>query len=201
MPVHHPRLASHPDPALIVRRSAIAFLFALTFVAMSFGNTVAAFAIDWTGTKEMVRTDFPEATQLSVTGLSKSLDGSASTPLIIDVREPDEYAVSHLPGAINAQGEALENAVREAIAADPERPIVLYCSVGYRSSRETEKLRRMGFATVTNLEGSIFEWANDGLPLVQGGPGSEKATKLVHPYDDEWGTLIDDPERRAYQPD
>lgn len=201
MPVQSSCPANPPVRTLISRRGAIALAFALTFVAMSFGNAVPAWAIDWTGTKEMVRTDFPEATQLSVTGLSKSLEGPASKPLIIDVREPEEYAVSHLPGAINAQDDALEEAVRKAIATDPERPVVLYCSVGYRSSRETEKLRRMGFATVTNLEGSIFEWANAGLPLVQGGADSEKTTKLVHPFNDEWGTLINDPDRRAYEPD
>ena len=172
-------------------------LFSLTLVVfVALGPLGGAQALNWVETKELVRTEFPEAPQLSVTGLAQVLSGSAPAPLLIDVREPEEYAVSHLPGAVNAQGPELERLVRETGA---KRPIVLYCSVGYRSSRATEALRREGFANVTNLEGSIFEWADTGHPLVQGGPDSQTPTEVVHPFDEEWGTLLD-ADRRSYVP-
>jgi len=149
----------------------------------------------WQDTKARVRAAFPDAPQLSVAELAKTLAGQ-SPPLLIDVREPQEYAVSHLPGAVNAQGRALEQLVREA---GNDRAVVLYCSVGYRSSREVEKLRAQGFENVSNLEGSIFEWANAGNPLVFGEPASQTPARAVHPFDDEWGVLLD-AERRSYAP-
>ncbi len=178
------------------RALAVAILFSAAVVIAMIGPTGVAQATNWKETKELVRTDFPEATQLSVTGLERVLAGPTPAPLLIDVREPEEYAVSHLPSAVNAQGEELERLVRET---GTERPIVLYCSVGYRSSRETENLRRQGFSNVTNLEGSIFEWANAGNPLVQGGADSEIRTDVVHPFDEEWGLLLD-ADRRSYTP-
>ncbi|MGI9513917.1 MAG: rhodanese-like domain-containing protein [Anderseniella sp.] len=153
-------------------------------------------AMDWNQTKELVRTEFPDAPQLSISGLSKHLERQSLPPLVIDVRDAEEYAVSHLPGAVHAQGGKLERLVRETGA---QRPIVLYCSVGYRSARETEKLRRKGYSNVSNLEGSIFEWANAGKPLVRGGPQSQIPTDAVHPFDEAWGALLN-AEHRSYVP-
>lgn len=177
------------------RATILALVVALFLAAL--GGIGFAEEINWPNTKEMVRTDFPEAPQLSVAGLVSSMNKAGPKPLLIDVREPDEYAVSHLPGAVHAQGKDIAALVKQA---GPDRPVILYCSVGYRSSRETEKLRRAGFGNVVNLEGSIFEWANDGLPLVQGGPESEIATKAVHPFNEEWGALVEDADRRSYVP-
>ena len=62
-----------------------------------------------------------------------------------------------------------------------------YCSVGYRSSRLAEELRARGFENVFNLEGSLFQWANEGRPLYRG----EERVDQAHPYDEEWGQLLD----------
>lgn len=153
-------------------------------------------AMDWNETKELVRTEFPDAPQVSISGLEKNLETQSLPPLVIDVRDAEEYAVSHLPGAVHAQGSKLERLVREAGA---QRQVVLYCSVGYRSSRETEKLRRKGYSNVSNLEGSIFEWANAGKPLVRGGPQSQVPTDAVHPFDETWKVLLNI-EHRSYAP-
>ena len=52
-----------------------------------------------------------------------------------------------------------------------------------------------GFTNVRNLEGSIFEWANQGHPVERAGaPVNE-----VHPYDESWGTLLRE-DLRVYQP-
>ena len=69
-------------------------------------------------------------------------------------------------------------------ANDPERTVVVYCSVGYRSSRLAEELRARGFENVFNLEGSLFQWANEGRPLYRG----EERVDQAHPYDEEWGS-------------
>ena len=70
---------------------------------------------------------------------------------------------------------------------DPDRSIVVYCSVGYRSSILAEKLQDMGFTKVYNLEGSIFKWDNEGRPLVQG----KVTVRKVHPYNAHWGNLLE----------
>ena len=141
----------------------------------------------WKSTKELVRTKFPSAPQLSVDDLARALEEDAP-PLLIDVREAREYEVSHLPGAVHAQGDRIAELAKNA---QPGQQVVLYCSVGYRSSREAEKLLELGVKNVTNLEGSIFEWANDGHRVVRGAPGAEELVEEVHPFDDEWGTLLD----------
>lgn len=70
-------------------------------------------------------------------------------PLIIDVRHPFEYAVSHAGGAINIPLDELENDSR--IAKLPKnQPIVVYCNSGSRSHFAKGQLDRMGFADVTN---------------------------------------------------
>ena len=72
-------------------------------------------------------------------------------------------------------------------AIDPVRTVVVYCSIGYRSSRLAEKLRARGIENVFNLEGSLFQWANEGRPLYRG----EERVYQAHPYDEEWGQLLD----------
>ena len=147
---------------------------------------------DWTSVKELVRDRFPEVHQMSVDELASRLDDAAQPPLLIDVREQKEYDVSHLPGAVWAQGDQLEQVVRDA---GPDREVVLYCSVGYRSSEAAQRLRAAGFDKVSNLEGSIFEWANSGRPVERDGD----TVREVHPYDEEWGRLLEH-DLHAYTP-
>ena len=72
-------------------------------------------------------------------------------------------------------------------SANLDRPIVVYCSVGYRSSILARKLQDMGFTKVYNLEGSIFKWANEDRPLVQ----NQTTGYKVHPYNAHWGRLLE----------
>ncbi|THH35536.1 rhodanese-like domain-containing protein [Neolewinella litorea] len=107
-------------------------------------------------------------------------------PLLLDAREPVEYGVSHLPGARNL---GYDDARYELLSGvDPDRPLVVYCTVGYRSERMAEELRSRGFRRVYNLYGSIYAWALAGYPLVdQAGP-----TRRIHTYNKKWGTYFPD---------
>jgi 3-mercaptopyruvate sulfurtransferase SseA len=62
----------------------------------------------------------------------------------------------------------------------------VYCSVGYRSARIVERLRAAGHSDVRNLRGSIFQWANEGRPVVRG----DSTVHKVHPFDATWGRLL-----------
>lgn len=108
-----------------------------------------------------------------------------NTPLLLDVREAGEFAVSHLAGAHRAEENVVAQLDRLGIRADS--PIVVYCSVGYRSSLLAVKLQEAGFQNVRNLEGSLFAWANAGLPLVNAGGPAEGA----HPYSILWGRFLE----------
>ena len=111
------------------------------------------------------------------------LSGYPVAPLLIDVRKPEEYAVSRLPGAVHApDAERLLEVAR--LAGD--RPIVVYCSLGVRSSIAARTLATEGFTDVANLDGSIFGWANAGLPL----ENDLGATDKAHPFNAWWGRYL-----------
>jgi len=136
----------------------------------------------WGIVKKQVRGAFPEVQQMSVDSLAALLETEAE-PLLLDIREADEYAVSHLSGAMHIDPEAQA----EVLAGTPkDTPIVAYCSVGYRSSAFVDRLREAGFTNVYNLEGSIFEWVNAGHPVVR----DTTAVEVVHPYNKRWGLLV-----------
>ena len=143
--------------------------------------------------KQWIRREFPEVRQISVEELAKQLDAGDVNVVLLDARDQAEYAVSHLPGAIRIDPETEISAMLDEL--DRDAAIVAYCSVGYRSSRLVERLEAQGFTDVANLEGSIFEWANRGLPLEREGV----RVREVHPFDEEWGRLLRE-DLRAYEP-
>ena len=121
------------------------------------------------------------------------LQAMAETPLLIDVREPGEYAVSRLPGAEHASdNEALLALVENA----GDRPVVVYCSLGVRSSRAARFLAANGHTNVANLDGSLFRWANEGRPLENASGPTDRA----HPFNLWWGRYLRS-ELHARKPD
>jgi rhodanese-related sulfurtransferase len=124
--------------------------------------------------KDMTRDAFPAVRQLATRILAEWL-GSNQRVLLVDVRAPEEFAVSHLKGAVNLQKAA--EILRVISETKPART-VLYCSVGYRSSEVANRLRKRGPGEIYNLEGSLFEWANEGRPVYRG----EEQVQHVHPY-------------------
>ena len=93
---------------------------------------------------------------------------------IVDVREPEEFADGHIPGAVNIPLGRLEIEVdthpavvaREGEARSlRERPLVLYCLSGGRSARAAAALQRLGFANPVSLAGGILAWTGDGHPV------------------------------------
>ncbi len=92
--------------------------------------------------------------------------------------------MSHLPGARWVDPKTDPRSAVERWPKDV--PIVSYCAVGYRSGKAARELRAAGYTHVQNLEGSIFEWANEHRPLVHDG----KRVTQVHPYGAPWGYLL-----------
>ncbi len=127
--------------------------------------------------------------------------GSDEPVILLDVRSREEYAVSHLPGAIHVApgttaAEVLDRIGRPVTGAR----IVAYCAVGQRSSvlagNVERALARAGAMGVYNLRGGIFAWHNAQRPLVDaGGP-----TERIHPYSERWARYLDRRNRVAYEP-
>ena len=105
-------------------------------------------------------------------------------PLLLDVRTPAEYQVSHLHGARFVNYATLAN--EQFTELDRQQPVVVYCSVGCRSERLGEHLHALGFIHVSNLYGGLFEWVNEGFPVYNAGG----VTSNVHPYSALWSPWL-----------
>lgn len=162
-------------------------MIAMSVIALLMGGLdISQEKLEWTLVKKGIRIRFPSVTQLSTERLSlwSSLPDTTQ-PVLLDAREREEYEVSHLRGAWLASSE--KKAVAALKKVGKNHPVVVYCSVGYRSSELAVKLHARGFTNVYNLEGSIFQWANEGRPVY-----SDKGkVKNVHPFNSTWGQLLE----------
>ncbi len=137
----------------------------------------------WFLVNQFIHLKFPQVKHISSSELAHWLNEDTDRPILLDVRTAAEYQVSHLAEAQLASGRVEDWRDRSDLQ---QRPIVLYCSVGYRSARLAAKLQKMGFDRVWNLEGSIFAWANQDYPVYQ----LNERVYQVHPYNSQWGKLL-----------
>lgn len=100
--------------------------------------------------------------EISVQELN-ALKGAKADFLILDVRNPDEYATCNLGGYLIPIKE-LPSRLSEL---NPEQQIIVHCHAGGRSRRATEFLLQQGFKNVKNLRGGITAWANEIDPTMQ----------------------------------
>ncbi len=82
-----------------------------------------------------------------------------SAPLVIDVRELEEWDAGHITGAIHIPRGILEFKISE-IAPNRDTPIVLYCRSGGRATTSAHQLLTMGYANISNLEGGYLAYQN-----------------------------------------
>lgn len=150
--------------------------------------------LGWSAVDRMIEQSHPSARHLSTDSLAALLADSTKPPLVLlDTRPVEEYRVSHLQGARRLDPDATTFPVLDDVPKDTL--IVAYCSVGYRSSGVVERLQQAGFTNVYNLEGSIFQWANEDRPVYR----DHQVVRQVHPFNRTWGTLLND-ELHAYSP-
>jgi sulfur-carrier protein adenylyltransferase/sulfurtransferase len=89
---------------------------------------------------------------------------SARDPLVVDVREQDEWDEGHIPGAIHIPRGFLESRI-ERTAPDSTRPVLLYCSAGNRSAFAAKTLAELGYEDVASLAGGFTDWKRNGFPV------------------------------------
>lgn len=120
--------------------------------------------------------DFPGAMDISAAEARTLFEGGKV--VFIDAREPEEQAVSALPGAITEEMFLKNPGIAQGKTA------VAYCTIGYRSGVFSEKMGSRGI-DVVNLTGGIVAWVLDGGKVYLNG----QETSRVHVYGEEWNYL------------
>ena len=110
----------------------------------------AAFLLSGCGSAGYMRISQDEAMQMMQ---------DESGYLIVDVRRPDEYAESHIRGAINVPNETITDEMPEALP-DKDQILLIYCRAGNRSKEASQKLADMGYTKVYEF-GGINTWEGD----------------------------------------
>lgn len=110
--------------------------------------------------------------------------------IFLDAREKKEYDVSHIRNGVYVGYDNFDLAAVRNLAKGAE--IIVYCSIGKRSEKITQKLNKAGYNNVSNLYGGIFEWLNQGNEVVD---VNNKRTTKVHAYGRFWGQWLDKGEK------
>ena len=94
--------------------------------------------------------------------VKRRLDASEKFTLV-DVREDNEWARGHLPGAIHLSKGIIERDIERTVP-DKSTALVLYCGGGFRSALVADNLKRMGYTHCISMDGGWRAWTEAGFP-------------------------------------
>jgi rhodanese-related sulfurtransferase len=94
--------------------------------------------------------------------------GTPQAPLMVDLRTPPEFAIAHLPGAVNIPLKELAKRVNE-VRPEKDRVLLIYCLDGNRTRQAEPVLYAHGIDNFYHLDGSLEGWLKDGYPIEKGG--------------------------------
>jgi rhodanese-related sulfurtransferase len=104
---------------------------------------------------------------IDVTEAERRLRDDPDRPVLLDVREPDEFETVRAPGVLNIPMSTFQSRVGDV---PTDRPVLVICHTGGRSAAVTGFLVRSGRTDVVNVAGGMEAWANAGLPTRSGTP-------------------------------
>lgn len=166
----------------LTKRSMLALLFTLVLVLglVWDGSPLASIVL-----RKAVALKFRDVRQVTPDELVAWMkDVNRPPPLMIDARPSEQFVVSHIDGAINIDPAAPDLAPLRNVVRD--QPVIVYDGPGVIGAAMVVALQNADFTRVSNLDGGLFHWANDGYPLVTGsGP-----VDVVHPINGWWGRLL-----------
>lgn len=87
--------------------------------------------------------------------------------LLVDVREDNEWANGHIPGAVHLGRGVIERDIEQRVP-DTGTKLILYCGGGFRSALVADNLQKMGYHNVESMDGGWKGWLEAGLPTVKG---------------------------------
>jgi rhodanese-related sulfurtransferase len=85
--------------------------------------------------------------------------------LLVDVREDNEWANGHLPGALHLSKGIIERDMEQRVP-DTDSKVILYCGGGFRSALAADNLQKMGYTNIESMDGGWKGWLEAGLPTV-----------------------------------
>lgn len=80
--------------------------------------------------------------------------------IYFDCREPNEYALGHIPGAVFLPRGNIETKVEGILSRD--KKILIYCASGNRSALAADTMQQMGYSDVASMAGGFREWVDAG---------------------------------------
>jgi rhodanese-related sulfurtransferase len=86
--------------------------------------------------------------------------------ILVDVREDNEWAKGHLPGAVHMGRGIIERDIEQKVP-DTKTKLVLYCGGGFRSALSADNLQKMGYTNVESMDGGWRGWTEAGLPTAK----------------------------------
>ena len=92
--------------------------------------------------------------------------GTPKAPLVVDLRDPVEFGVAHIPGAINIPLAALEKRLDEI---RNDNGVLIYCINGSRTRQAEPVLYAHDFENIYHLEGAFYSWIKGKYPVKKGG--------------------------------
>jgi molybdopterin/thiamine biosynthesis adenylyltransferase/rhodanese-related sulfurtransferase len=113
--------------------------------------------------RELLQQVKSEIDEVDAAGTRERL-ASVEPPLLVDVRERDEWSEGHIPGALHVPRGHLEARI-EQVVPDRSRPLVLYCAGGARSAFAAKTLEELGYESVASLAGGFTDWKRNGFPV------------------------------------
>jgi sulfur-carrier protein adenylyltransferase/sulfurtransferase len=104
--------------------------------------------------------------EVSAQQVNELLKNNGKSPILLDVRESDEWRQGHLEGALPLPRGFLEIKV-ESVIPDKNSPVVAYCAGGVRSLLAAKVMKEMGYQNVSSMSGGYGAWKNGGFKWVQ----------------------------------
>jgi rhodanese-related sulfurtransferase len=106
--------------------------------------------------------------QSRISGIQQVVPGEATrminhdNAIVIDMRDDKDYREGHIVNAIHAPASTESNNKLEKYR---DKPVIVYCQRGQRSTGYCSKLKKQGFGSVYNLKGGLLAWQKESLPL------------------------------------
>jgi rhodanese-related sulfurtransferase len=103
--------------------------------------------------------------ETNVADVKRRMEGGEKF-MVVDVREDNEWAQGHVPGAVHLGRGIIERDI-EARVPQTAAKLILYCGGGFRSALVADNLQKMGYTNVESMDGGWKGWVSAGLPTVK----------------------------------
>lgn len=147
----------------MMKKKMFVWMLSFVLVLSMFSLTVAQQAGPPPVVKEMVAKAKAAIKVVSAADVKAAIDKKEEA-VILDVRDPNEYAAGHLPGAINVSRGTLELGIWGKVA-DQNAKIYVYCQIAVRSALATKTLNDLGYKNAVMMDAQFKEWIEAGYPV------------------------------------